>query len=174
MLSFEIEKNLFLKSMLDVNVKDLFAFIDSNRLYLRKFLNWVDSINYVEDEQNFIESLRTDETSLAFVILYEAKIIGSLGFISIDKLNKNAQIGYCIDEKFQGKGIITKACQSLIKYGFDDLELERIEFRIAKDNLKSKAVMARLSAVFEGVLRKVYFLNDSHIDCEIYSILKNE
>jgi len=173
MLNLEIENNICLKPMQDADVKDLFQFIDSNRLYLRKFLNWVDSINAVEDEQNFIDSLKTDDTSLAFVILQNNKIIGSIGFICIDKINKNAQIGYCIDKNFQGKGIITKACNHIIEHGFDKLNLERIEFRIAKHNFKSKAVMQRLSADYEGTLRKSLFLNDSYIDCEVYSLLKN-
>lgn len=173
MASIIIEDNIYLEPMVESNVNDLFLFIDSNRTYFREFLNWVDSIKVVEDEQKFIDSLRSDETSQAFVILFEGRIVGSIGFICIDKLNKNAQIGYCIDEHFQGKGIITKACKRVIEFGFSSLNLERIEFRIAKHNSKSKAVMKRLSADFEGVLRKSLFLNNRYIDCEIYSILKN-
>lgn len=174
MCKFEIDSDLYLKSMLEASAKDLFLFIDSNREYFRQFLNWVDCINSVEDEQNYLESLKNDDTNFAFVIIFEGKIIGSIGFICIDNLNDNAQIGYCIDEKFQGKGIVTKACKKLIEYGFEHLNLERIEFRIAKENFKSKAVMKRIAAEFEGVLRNSYYLNGGYIDCEIYSILRND
>jgi len=174
MITFELENNLCLKPMQEVNVEDLFSFIDLNRKHLRKFLSWVDSIKSVDDEQCFIDSLKADDSSLAFVILYKRNIIGSVGFICIDKLNRNAQVGYCIGEKFQGKGIVTKACKHIIKHGFDYLNLERIEFRIAKHNLKSKAIMHRISACFEGTLRKALFLDNNYIDCEIYSLLKGE
>lgn len=173
MINLIIDNNINLKSIQDVNARDLFLLIENNRDYLSEFLNWVPFINLVEDEQEYVESLKNDETNVAFAILYENRVIGSIGFICIDNLNKNAQLGYCIDKDFQGKGIITKACKKIIEYGFQELELERIEFRIVKDNIKSKAVMERLSADFEGISRKSYFLNGAFVDCEIYSLLKN-
>ena len=142
---------------------------------MSQFLNWVEFVKSVEDEQEYIESLKTDDTTICcFAILYEDKVIGTVGFLALDRLNKNAELGYCIDQNFQKKGIVTKACKSVIKYGFDSLNLERIEFRIVKDNFKSKSVMKRLSAVFEGVLRNAYLLNNSYVDREIYSLLKSE
>lgn len=173
MHNFNIDKNVILKYLQDVKVNDIFNFIDSNRTEFSEFLNWISFIRSEEDEKAYIENLKKDNSNVSFAVLHKGKVIASIGFICIDNLNKNAQIGYCLDKNFQGQGIITKACKNLIKYAFNELHLQRIEFRIAPNNIKSKAVAQRLLANFEGILKKSYFLKGNYIDCEIYSILSD-
>jgi len=174
LFDFNIDENYSLEYMHKMNASDLFEFIDSNREELSEFLSWVHLIQTKYDEQKYIDLLKSNKTSISFIILFEGKIIGTNGFLCIDDINKNAQIGYCMDKNFKGKGINTKATKKIIEFGFSELDLQRIEFRIASKNIKSKAVANRLSAKFEGTLRKSYLLHNEFVDLEVYSILKNE
>lgn len=92
----------------------------------------------------------------------------------MDKANRKDTIGYWLAEKFQGKGIITDAVKALIKYGFTEMNLNRIEILCAVDNTKSRAVPERLGLVNEGITRDCEWLYDHFVDSVTYSILSKE
>ncbi|MDQ0198274.1 GNAT family N-acetyltransferase [Neobacillus ginsengisoli] len=52
------------------------------------------------------------------LILYEGEIAGTIGFNQLNKTSRIGVIGYWLGEKFQGKGIMTRALKSFIDYGF--------------------------------------------------------
>lgn len=169
-----VDEDIFLRPTTEIEPESLFELIDSNREYFGEFLSWVSFIKTIEDEKDYIEKLKNNETAIGFSVFYKDKLIGLAGFVEINKINKNAQMGYCLDKNFQGKGIISKACKKIIEYGFNELDLHRIEIRAAVSNQKSKAVIKRLNTVYEGVSRNYYLLNGKFSDCEVYSIIKNE
>ncbi len=169
-----VDEDIFLIPTVEIEPKVLFEFIDSNREHFGEFLSWVPFIKTIEDEKNYIEKLNNDETTIGFSVFYKDKLVALTGFVEINKINKNAQIGYSLDKNFQGKGIMTRACKKIVEYGFKELDLQRIEIRAAVNNPKSKAVIKRLNAVYEGVSRNCYFLDGKFLDCEVYSVLKSE
>lgn len=112
--------------------------------------------------------------SADFGILYENKWIGSMGYNDIDLTNKKAEIGYWLDKDYQGKGIMTDCVRAIIKYGFEELDLHRIEIKCASSNTKSKAVPERLGFTLEGTLRDSYRMNGVFCDTLIFGILRSE
>jgi ribosomal-protein-alanine N-acetyltransferase len=69
------------------------------------------------------------------------------------------QIGYWIDERYAGRGIIPTAVALAVDYCFDVMRLHRIEIAIRPENTKSLRVVAKLGFRPEG-LRPRYL----HID----------
>ena len=69
---------------------------------------------------------------------------------------------------------MTRACQGLIRYGFDELNLNRIVIYVAPENLKSQAVPERLGFQKEGVLRQSIWIYDRFLDLVVYSLLASE
>jgi ribosomal-protein-alanine N-acetyltransferase len=69
------------------------------------------------------------------------------------------QIGYWIDERFAGRGIVPAAVALAVDYCFEALSLHRIEIAIRPENEKSLRVVAKLGFRPEG-LRPRYL----HID----------
>jgi ribosomal-protein-serine acetyltransferase len=74
----------------------------------------------------------------------------------------------------EGKGIITQSCKTLINYGFNNLQLHRIEIKAATHNLKSQAIAEKLHFKKEGVLRAAELVNNVYFDLQVYSILRPE
>lgn len=169
-----VDENILLRPTEEIEPKVVFELIDSNREHFGEFLSWVPFIQTIEDEEQFIERMKNDETSVGFSVFYNDKLVALTGLVEINKINKNAQLGYSLDKNYQGKGIMTKACKKILEYGFNELDLQRIEIRAAVNNQKSKAVIKRLGAAYEGIARHSYLLNGKFLDCEVYSILKNE
>jgi len=64
------------------------------------------------------------------------------------------EIGYWIDERHQGKGLVTEAAAALSKHALTDLALSRVEIHTNPDNLASNRVAEKLGFTREGTLRK--------------------
>lgn len=69
------------------------------------------------------------------------------------------QIGYWIDRRFAGRGVIPTAVAIAVDYCFDILRLHRLEIAIRPENEKSLRVVSKLGFRAEG-LRPAYL----HID----------
>lgn len=157
--------------------KQIFEIIDNDRDYLSEWLSWVQ---YVQSEQNVTDNilerieLFRKKKAASFYGLYNNQFVASVGFISIDERNKEGEIGYWLSSKFQGKGLMTKFVKACIKYGFEELGLNRIVIKCASENQKSAGVAKRLGFTFEGVLRQDRCRDGVFYDTQIYSLLKSE
>lgn len=64
----------------------------------------------------------------------------------------NAEIGYTLNKKYWGKGIIPEACQALLELGFEELNLVRIYAYHDVENPNSGRVMEKIGMKKEGVI----------------------
>jgi ribosomal-protein-serine acetyltransferase len=148
-----------------------------NRRYLREWLPWVDHMRSVEDFRNYIHNAKQRMTAgmeLGYVIMVKHTLAGRLGLYHLDLHNKCASIGYWLDQQHQGRGILTRCVQELIKYSFTQLGLNRLEIRCGTANYKSQAIPERLHFKKEGTIRQGEFVNNQFIDLYIYSLIKDE
>ncbi|WP_242057473.1 GNAT family N-acetyltransferase [Halobacillus yeomjeoni] len=99
------------------------------------------------------------------------KVIGVVAFIDWSNKHKCIELGYFLSEEYWGRGIATEALQELVRYGFKELNLNRIEGRSDTDNFGSQKVMKKLGMKYEGTLRKNEFIKGEFRDTEVYSIL---
>jgi ribosomal-protein-serine acetyltransferase len=156
---------------------ELFALVDENRTYLEKWLPWVRATKTVEDSRTFLKSaIQFSRGGQQFhtLIIHQGKIVGLVGFNSIQKKHQKGEIGYWLAENRQGKGIVTKAAKRLIDYGFKHLNLNKIIIRMSTQNRNSKCVAQRLNFTYEGTLRSEIIINDEFIDLYVYGLLKSE
>jgi ribosomal-protein-serine acetyltransferase len=153
----------------------VYDLVVANRDYLRPWLGWVDNMKDIGFIEYFIrncEQHHLDGTDHAFVILENGTVLGRIGIYKIDTHNRIGEIGYWIAADAQGRGIITQACQAMIGYCFDTLQLNRIEIKCATENVKSQAIPERLGFVQEGILRQAEFLHGRFVDLVLYAMVK--
>lgn len=170
-------KEIELKQFLPADAETLFTLTDKNRMYLREWLTWLDKIESVKDTEVFIKNSYAraqGEKGADFGIYHNGVLVGAIGFHMIDKINKKTTIGYWLDEKYQGKGIMTAAVKILINFAFKDLELNRVQINCAVGNNKSSALPKKLGFKIEGIARQTEWLYDHFIDWEEYSLLSEE
>ena len=73
--------------------------------------------------------------------------VGSVGFNGFDLLNRSADIGYSVGRNYWNRGIATRAVGMAINYGFDVLDLERIEARVLIHNQDAIRVLEKVGFV---------------------------
>lgn len=84
------------------------------------------------------------------------------------------EIAYALNRAYWGNGYMPEAAAAVLAFGFDTLQLNRIEARCEVDNLPSERVMQKLGMQFEGVLRQHVQVQGRYRDLKLYSILREE
>ncbi|MHB0937451.1 MAG: GNAT family N-acetyltransferase [Armatimonadota bacterium] len=154
----------------------VFALIDRNRAYLRRWIS-VGRVMSAEEERKRIQhGIRAFVETGGFDagIWWQGQLAGIIGFLPIDWGNRIAEIGYWIAEEYQGHGVVTLSCRSLIDYAFDTLGLNRVELHIDPDNTRSCQVAERLGFTAEGTLRAATRMYDDYADRTVYALLRDE
>jgi ribosomal-protein-alanine N-acetyltransferase len=102
-----------------------------------------------------------------------SQLIGSIGFHGESKKGNHCdEIGYWLAKPYWGRGIVTEAVKKLCEYGFDKLNLVRIEAPIFAFNIASCRVVEKCGFIKEGIMRKAYFKNGEFIDGVMYALVK--
>ncbi len=101
---------------------------------------------------------------------------GSTRFYDIQQASKTLQLGYTwYGKKFQGTGLNKRCKFLLLQFAFEQLGMERVEFRADNNNERSIAAMKSIGCVEEGVLRSNTIKADgTRRDSIVLSILKSE
>jgi len=121
---------------------------------------------------------RIDGKEYAFVMFDKQsnECAGCTRFYDIQPQYQTLQLGYTwYGEKFRGTGL-NKHCKFLLlQFAFEELGMERVEFRADANNARSIAAMQSLGCKVEGILRSHIPLPDgSRRDSIVLSILKAE
>jgi ribosomal-protein-serine acetyltransferase len=174
---FVISDELSLNMLTPADASNLFLLIDSNRAYLRQWLPWLNIVSSPSNSLYFIEECTADintNRSLTLGIFLNAMLIGIISTHSIDWQNKKTTLGYWLASSFQGNGFTTIACEILIEYLFNEIELNRVGIHCSTLNQKSIAIPKRLNFKKEGILREAEWLYDHYEDHVVYSLLHSE
>ena len=129
------------------HAEELFAVVDRNRSYLRRWLPWLDQSTSPEQARIFIRAnlqLLAARNGFACALRHHGAIAGVLGLHAIDWPNRKTSLGYWLDEAQQGKGLVTGACSALLDHVFGELGLNNVEIGCAVGNEKSCAIPERL------------------------------
>ena len=121
---------------------------------------------------------KNNKTSIPFIIYDKLKeeYAGSTRYMNINWKNKVLHIGSTwIGNEFQGTGLNAQMKFLMINYAFENMDFEKIEFRIDERNIKSRRAVEKLGAILEGILRKdVYLLDGYKRNTCCYGILREE
>jgi [ribosomal protein S5]-alanine N-acetyltransferase len=100
-------------------------------------------------------------------------IIGTVGFNNFTKRHR-ANLGYDLQAEFWNKGYVTEALEAVIEFGFQKLDINRIEAEVMQGNAPSERVLAKLGFTNEGILRQWMYWNDRHYDMTMFSLLQSD
>ena len=97
---------------------------------------------------------------------------GAGGLNDISKKHKKAEIGFWLLPEYWGKGIMKKVVPVICDYGFDKLELHRIEGFVDSENKNCKRAMSALNFELEGTMRDCEIKNNKFVSIEVYSTIR--
>ncbi len=128
----------------------------------QKYLDWFQS--------RFLEKLGI---RWGIALKGSSNIIGTIGFNNFTK-NHRANIGYDLQMSYWNNGYISEALDTALVFGFQRLEINRVEAEVMQGNIASEKVLGKLGFVKEGILREWMYWSGKHYDMTMYSLLKDE
>ena len=169
-------ERLILNRPTENDLGDLILHLNSDNVFSENTLNipfpyqnenaefWIHELvnKGFEEKKNFTFAIREKENP---------KLIGAIG-IHLDKVHLKAEIGYWIGKEFWNKGFVTEAVREIIRFGFQDLGLNKIYATHFPHNPASGKIMQNCGMKLEATLKQEYFKNGKPLDVLKYSILK--
>jgi RimJ/RimL family protein N-acetyltransferase len=121
---------------------------------------------------------RENETTAVWVIIDKKtnQMAGCTRLAEISWKDERGQIGWTwIGRDFQGSGLNKEMKFLILRYGFEILGLNRIEFKADERNHQSRQALLSIGAMREGILRQHMKIHNGYIrNTVFYSILASE
>ncbi len=172
-----VDEELELKLVTPDDAPRIFSLTDRDREYLREWLPWVDDTRSVVDTEGFVRrALDQMDRGEGFhaAIEYRGELAGIIGHVYLNARDRRTELGYWLGQRFQGRGIMTRACRRLVDNAFDSMGMNRVEIRTYVDNRKSRAIPERLGFVREALLREAVRDHRGYRDVVMYAKLRRE
>ena len=165
--------------------------VPTKREYIGSYLKWINDpeiTQYLvifrpmtkEMEESWYDNLNNRENDFLFAIVIpieneEDFLIGNCGIHQVNWKDRLGVLGIMIGEKdYWGKGYGTEAIELLLDYGFNTLNLNRIELLVHDFNHKAIKCYEKLGFVKEGLKRQAMFINGEYHDTFIMGMLSQD
>ena len=101
--------------------------------------------------------------------------IGACNFHTWYLPHQRAEVGYALNnDQWKQKGYMKEALLPIIRYGFESMDLNRIEASTAPDNIASQKLLKAMGFKEEGRMREHYYRNGIAEDSIIFGLLRKE
>jgi len=114
--------------------------------------------------------------NLAWLIeTLEGRPVGHLGLLQVDPHHKRAELAISIGEKeCWSRGYGTDAIRTVLRHGFEDLGLRRIDLHTDADNARGIRCYEKCGFVREGVMRERRVRYGKPLDMVLMAVLRDE
>ena len=104
------------------------------------------------------------------------QLAGSTSYGNISAPDKRLEIGWTwLSREYRGSGLNRHCKFLLLRYAFEELQMERVELKGDALNSRSRRAMQKIGATEEGILRSHTLMHDGRRrDTVYYSILRTE
>jgi N-acetyltransferase len=121
---------------------------------------------------------RSANTRRPFTIIEKSSgnIAGSMSLLNISQHDLRLEIGGSwLGKKFRGTDVNRHSKYALMKYTFEELDFERVEFKTDVLNKRARKGLEKIGGKEEGIFRShMTMWNNRRRDSVYYSVLKNE
>ena len=139
-----------------------------------RYLTW-NPHRSPEDTKAILSCWLSEESPFRFGIerKEDGKLIGSIDVAKFE--GSVPEIGYCLSRSAWGNGYMTEAIKQIIKYLFDELNIDLLSAFHIPDNIRSKSVLEKCGFEYEITIEQGYKRFDGELfDSVCYSILKSD
>jgi ribosomal-protein-alanine N-acetyltransferase len=98
----------------------------------------------------------------------EGIFLGSCGFGGWDTVAATAEVGYELNSAYWRQGIMSEALEAILRFGFEQMRLQRITAEVMLDNAASSALLTKLGFREEAVLKNRGFWKGQHHDLNLW------
>ncbi|MCY6960138.1 GNAT family N-acetyltransferase [Clostridium sp. ZC22-4] len=145
-----------LRQVKKTDCKDIFDIYSDNDAVKYEGMNPIESIDKAKSYIDFINDGYNKKMFVRWCISdkEDDKLLGLISLQHFDYLNAKAEVGYILNKKYWGKGIMGSNLSLVINYAFNQLNLHRLEAVIHPANIASITLAERMGFKIEGVKKE--------------------
>lgn len=171
----ETERFILRKLSFD-DADDLFDYFSNDEV--TKYYD-LDSFVEVRQARDLIQSwnsryLENKGYRWAITVKPDNRVIGTCGYHNWAKEHFKAEIGYELHPTYWRQGVMREVLQEIMRFGFEDLGLNRIEAFIDPDNINSRYLLEKTGFSEEGYLKQCFYEKGQFVDAVLFALLKEQ
>lgn len=125
-----------------------------------------------EEIEDWAQILVNGHTYIASV---DGVYIGTIALMKVDERNRHAELAIVIGEKdYWSKGYGSQMMHTLLEYGFEGLNLERLYLHVFSFNERAIKFYEKFNFKHEGTLRNMLYRNGKYHDLLAYGLMRDE
>ncbi|MGE7672846.1 GNAT family N-acetyltransferase [Lysinibacillus sp. NPDC094403] len=171
-------QNIVLKKIEDAHLQEVFAIYDNEKVL--EYCGIIPKHN-IQTVSKMIGHFHRDyqkKSRVKWGIFQKSqsdKLVGIIEAMDFNQKVNMVTIGYFLAEDDWGKGLATDAVKILVKFLFEEVNINRIQAEVMPLNKASKKVLLKNDFLKEGLLRQATLWSGKGIvDLEIYGLLQEE
>ena len=169
-------ERLVLRAVTAGDAEAVFAYASNPEV--SRFVVW-ETHRSIEDTRTFLDLTLQKyegggEPDWGIVYKGDGRLVGTCGFVNISREHSRAEIGYVLHRDYWGRGLVPEAVGAMLRYGFERMDLNRIEARCIAENAASARVMQKAGMAREGTMRQRERIKGELRDMELYAVLRDE
>ncbi|MEK5529439.1 GNAT family protein [Viridibacillus sp. FSL R5-0468] len=167
---------LILRKVTEVDASSVLKYMSDNEVVKHIGLEPFNTVVDAMDEITWYQTIFEQGTGIRWGITLKEnnEVIGSCGFLNRVPKHFRTEIGTELSKEYWGQGIASEAFEAVIKYGFENFKLQRIEALIDPENIASQKLVEKQGFIKEGLLRNYEFTCGKFDDLYMYSLLKQD
>jgi RimJ/RimL family protein N-acetyltransferase len=142
---------------------------------VRRWLAALNEAPTLQDEVEWYEDSRANPDNVLWSIeTLDGRLIGTTE-LRVTPYARRAELGIAIQDKTQwNRGYGTETIRLLLEYGFEDLQLNRIELTVDEQNARGRRCYEKCGFTEEGLLRQHRLVDGQFGNTVMMSILRSE
>ncbi|UFP95624.1 GNAT family N-acetyltransferase [Gloeobacter morelensis] len=161
------------------DIEPIYQAVRESMAELAPWMPWCHRGYSREDSAAWVLSREDDwkaDRTYDFVIYERAggRLVGGVGLNHLSRAYRLANLGYWVRSSCTRRGAASAAARLVARFGFDYLDLERLEIIAAATNTASQRVAQKVGARREGLLRRRLPLGDHIHDAVLYSLIRTD
>ena len=129
------------------------------------------TLEATQEQMDWYANLEENGTGQWFAVCSkeDGTFCGAGGYNDRDVINRKAEIGFWLLPEYWGKGFMGEAMPKIFDYGFDVLNLHRIEGFVESTNDKCKKAVAKVGFKHEGTMVDCEFKNGEFVSIDVFA-----
>lgn len=107
-------------------------------------------------------------------LLPVSTVIGMIGYNYWNRMDHRGSVGFDLARAYWGRGIMPEALRGILRFGFEQMGLNRVEADASVYNTQSQRTLQKVGFRQEGHLREQYHEANSYHDLLLYALLKRQ
>ncbi len=172
-------ERLFLRPLQQEDVEKHFELVRNNP-QITEFLSW-EVPQKISETQAFFESVQRGfpEKNIVWAIYYHDEFCGIINFDKIVRSFRTrrfdqARLGYWLSPEYHNNGLMTEAVDEVLKFGFSDFKLHKINVSHVSQNYASQRVIEKIGFRYIGEKQEEFFQNGQWWSHKIYEMTIGE